>query len=205
MAIDPTDITPRGDRVSKGRYVYRVGDDEAEHDLLARPARGSSSSTTPRCRRRLPRPGRRAWRWSRAPSRTPGRRARRSCRSARSRRRSSAGTPTGPTCCGSGGQGMSWNPTLDPICPDGDGGRRDRDADHPARPRPRRLRGAPGAAGAEAADGRAVHLLRPGRAGRVPDRPGHRRAAASAHRARHGHLPLPRRVPAPRQPRHRTR
>ena len=45
-------------------------------------------------------------------------------------------------------------PALDPTCPT-PRGRRDRDADHPARPRPRRLRGPPGAAGAEAADGRA--------------------------------------------------
>ena len=69
--------------------------------------------------------------------------------------------------------------------------------------RSRRLRGAPRAAARQAAHGRPVHLLRPYRPGRVPRRPGHRRAAASAYRARHRHLPVRRRDHAPRQPRHR--
>ena len=86
---------------------------------------------------------------------------------------------------------MSWNPALDPTCPTGDAV----DAiETLIIPRARDLgdfevrRALPAP---QAADGRAVHLLRPGRAGGVPDRPGRRRAAASAHRARHRHLPVP--------------
>jgi hypothetical protein len=41
-------------------------------------------------------------------------------------------------------------------------------------------------------DGRALHLLRPGRSCRVPDRLRRRRAPAPAYRARHGDRSLPR-------------
>ena len=176
---------------SKGRYVYRVGDDEAEMTFCKagdaaghhRPHRGAG---------RLPRPGRRRGAGGARRRRRPRGGQEDHCRSARSRRRSSAAIPSGRTCCGSGGRSRhELEPDARPDLPDRRRGRRDRDADHPARPRPRRLRGAPGAAGAEAADGRAVHLLRPDGAGGVPDRPGRRRAAASAYRARHRHLSLP--------------
>ena len=79
--------------------------------------------------------------------------------------------------------------------------RRDRNPDRAARPRHRRLRGAARPARAEAADGRAVHLLRPGGPGRIRHRARRRRAAASPHRPGDRDLPLSRRVPAPRQPR----
>ncbi len=104
-------------------------------------------------------------------------------------------------CSKPGGPRHELEPLPRPDLPDRRRGRRHRDADRAAGARPRRLRGAPRAAGAAAADGRAVHLLRPGRTGGVRHRPGRGRAAASAHRARHRDLPVPRRVPAPRQPR----
>ena len=78
----------------------------------------------------------------------------------------------------------------------------DRDGDRAAGARSRRLRGAPRAALGAPADGRAVHLLRSDGAGGVPARPGHRRAAASAHRARHRDLPVRGRDHPSRQPRH---
>ena len=58
---------------------------------------------------------------------------------------------------------------------------RDRDADRAARGRSRRDDSSPRPPLGQAPDGRAVHLLRPDGAGRVPDRPGHRRAPAPAH------------------------
>jgi len=83
-----------------------------------------------------------------------------------------------------------------------------RDADHPPRGRSRRDGGAPRAAVDQAADGGSLHLLRPDGACGVPDRPGDRRASASAHQPRDRHLSLRRPDPAPRQPwhgpRHRT-
>ena len=96
---------------------------------------------------------------------------------------------------------MSWHPAKTPF-PAIALLRRHRACDRAARPRSRRLRGAPRAALGAEADGRAVHLLRPDGAGRVPDRQRHRRAPASAHRARHGHLSVRGRDDAPRQPRH---
>ncbi|CAA9287418.1 MAG: Pirin, partial [uncultured Craurococcus sp.] len=77
-----------------------------------------------------------------------------------------------------------------------------RDPDRAARGGPRRDDGAPGPAFHQAADGRAVHLLRPDGPGRVPDRPRHRRAAPPAHQPGDAHLPVRGRDPAPRQPRH---
>ena len=52
------------------------------------------------------------------------------------------------------------------------------------------LLGAAGAAEFHEAHGRPLHLLRPFRAGRVPRRAGHRRAAAPAYRSRDGDLSL---------------
>ena len=76
-----------------------------------RPHRGARARSAARASAR---------RWWRAASPTRGPRARRSCRSARSPRRSSAGTRSGPTCLQEEEPGMSWNPTLDPSCPTGD-------------------------------------------------------------------------------------
>ena len=64
--------------------------------------------------------------------------------------------------------------------------------------------GAPRAAVGAHAHGRAVHLLRPFRAGGIPRRRRARCAAASAYRARHRHLSVRRRDHASRQPRHRA-
>ena len=98
---------------------------------------------------------------------------------------------------------MSFAPDKDPKRRRRAGLRRHRTDDRSAQRRSRRLLGAPRAAPQQAAHGRPLHLLRSFRAGRVPQRPGHRRAAASAYRARHRHLPVRRRDHAPRQPRHR--
>ena len=69
-----------------------------------------------------------------------------------------------------------------------------------AHPRPRRrIRGAPRAAAWQAADGRALHLLRSFRPGAVHVRQGHGRAPASAYRACHRHLSVRRQHHAPRQ------
>ena len=78
---------------------------------------------------------------------------------------------------------------------------RHRDHDRAAGARHRRLRGEARPASARAPHGRAVHLLRSDGAGRIRHRPGDRRQAAPAYRARHRDLSLPRRAPAPRQPR----
>ena len=67
---------------------------------------------------------------------------------------------------------MSWNPSLEPGCPDAVGVDVDRNPDRAARARHRRLRGAARPARAEAADGRAVHLLRPDGPSRIRDRAG---------------------------------
>ncbi len=66
--------------------------------------------------------------------------------------------------------------------------------------RSRRLLRAPRVARGRAADGGPVHLLRSHGPGRVRGGRGRRRAAAPAHRPRHGHLPLRGRVHASRQP-----
>ena len=82
--------------------------------------------------------------------------------------------------------------------------RRDQDGGRAAHRRPRRrLHGAARAAVGAVAHGRAVRVLRSFRADRVQVRQRPRRAAASAHRARHRHLSVRRRDHAPRQPRHR--
>ena len=105
---------------------------------------------------------------------------------------------------------------VDVVFRAGQGGARPEDGNLPGAPEvstsrahhrgaaagPRRLRGAAAAAGGRATDDRSVHLLRShGR--RCSRRARARRAAAPAHRPRHGDLPVRRRDPASRQPRHR--
>ena len=99
---------------------------------------------------------------------------------------------------------MSWLPDKDPVLGDKRVLRRARARHRAARARSRRLRGAPRAAARQAADGRAVHLLRPDGPGAVRRRPGHGRAPASAYRARHRHLSVRRPRHAPRQRRQRA-
>ena len=94
---------------------------------------------------------------------------------------------------------MSWNPSLEPGCPDAVAVDAIETLIVPRGARPRRLRGAPGPAGAPAPDGGTLRVLRPGGPRRIHHRQGGRRAAPPAYRPRHRHLPLPRRVPAPRQ------
>ena len=78
--------------------------------------------------------------------------------------------------------------------------RRARSHHRAAHPRPRRrLCGAARAAAWQAADGRALHLLRSFRPGAVRVRQGHGRAAASAYRACHRHLSVRRQHHASRQ------
>ena len=80
----------------------------------------------------------------------------------------------------------------------------DPDPDRAPLARSRLLRGPAGTPLHRVPDGRAVHLLRPDGAFRVPARTGHGRAAPSAYRPVHRHLLVRRRDHAPRQPRHRT-
>ena len=95
---------------------------------------------------------------------------------------------------------MSWLPSNDPVLGDPKILRRARSRHRAAHPRSRRrIRGAARAAAWQAADGRALHLLRPFRAGAVHRRQGHGRAPASAYRARHRHLSVRRPHHAPRQ------
>ena len=78
--------------------------------------------------------------------------------------------------------------------------RRARSHHRAAHPRPRRwICGAARAAAWQAADGRALHLLRSFRPDAVHGRQGHGRAAASAYRACHRHLSVRRLDHAPRQ------
>ena len=100
---------------------------------------------------------------------------------------------------------MSFFPGKDPKAGDAYACDADRRRGGAAHRRSRRLRGAARAAVGAHAHGRAVHLLRPFRAGRIPRRARPRRAAASAYRACHRHLSVRRRDHAPRQPRHRGR
>ena len=98
---------------------------------------------------------------------------------------------------------MSFFPGKDPqggrrLCV-----RRHRPGDRAAHGRSRRLHRAPRAALGALAHGRPLHLLRPFRPGGIPRRRRHRRAPASAYRARHRHLSVRRRDRAPRLPRHR--
>ena len=99
MTIDATEIGLE-ETESKGRYIYRLGDDVAEMTFSKAGASliiidhtevpGVSAA------RGLVR------RWWRAGSPTPALAARRSFHSARSQRRSSAGIRSGPTCCSRG-------------------------------------------------------------------------------------------------------
>ena len=135
---------------------------------------------------------------SRPPRRDPTRRARR-----RTGRRTGRTTPDdGPEDAQSKGhhhelatlpRPRAGRPTL---------GRGDRDDHRAARRRPRRDGGAPSAACRRAPDGRPLHLHRPDGTGRVPYRPGNRRAAAPAYQPGDGHLPARGRDPAPGQPGH---
>ncbi len=95
---------------------------------------------------------------------------------------------------------MSWQPSTDPRTRRSPNLRRAGSDHRAAHPRSRRrLCGAARAAAWQAADGRAVHLLRPFRPGAVSRRQGHGRAAASAYRPRHRHLSVRRQHHASRQ------
>ena len=98
---------------------------------------------------------------------------------------------------------MSFFPGNDPQPGDAFACDADRTDGHPERQGHRRLRGAPCAADRQAPARRPLHLLRPHGAGHPARRPGARRAAASAYRARHRHLSVRRQDPPPRFARHR--
>ena len=96
------------------------------------------------------------------------------------------------------GRGMNEPDPAGP--PEDEPGRRHRAGTDRPQPADRRLRRGPAAAGGRAADGGAVHLLRPLRAGHAAAGAGIRRAAAPAHQPGHGDLPVPGRHVPPGQP-----